>query len=362
MRTVLITLVTALVTTSGAGGCGDLQQWGAEGIAYTATGELVAILDKQVRFFDTDAQHELGSMKTESQSGGWVPLAGRFSMSSDGRTLAVAAGRELEVYDMPTRKLVTRIVVSDDLEEPSPVAGLALSPDGSLVAVSARPYGLGKASRLAVWRISDQSVVTEIGQAAGRESWGWSAGVAFSPDASHLYGVAQGYDEDGNFVAHLTAWTIPGGAVGWETVVTDPNAPSPFPPNGAPITSLALSPDGASLATGGLALRLFRASDGMPQDVVSREPFADYLGSLNFSPDGQRLVASHYTNSMPDPMVFGLDGSLLQSFPVEHSGCAESVYSPDGTRIAGACNPWVKVWDAATGEMIRKIEVTVPIY
>jgi len=355
--------ISAIALSLIASGCGDLPEWGTEGIAYTPDGKVIAYLDGEIRFFDSDAKNELGSIKTGSQFGGWAPLAARYATSSNGGTLAVAADHVVKVYDAQTRHLVANIPVSGYPDDHTPVAGLALSADGGLIAVSTRSNApMENPSRLTVWRVSDVSLVTEIARGAGRESLSWGSTPVFSPDGSRLYGVDEGYTEAFNFVAYLAAWSIPDGAVIWETAMPSANAPVDTPAQLSAMDVLALSGDGVWLATGGFVLKMFRASDGMPQDLAPREPFPTGLGSLHFSPDGQRLVASHYSNAMPDPLVFGLDGVTLMAVPVEDSGCAESVFSTDGTRIVAACNPWLKIWDASSGELLRKIEVTVPIY
>jgi WD40 repeat protein len=346
-----------------AGACGDLQQWGTEGIAYTPDGKVIAFLESEVRFFDSDAENDLGSMKTGLQRGGWVPVAARYATSSNGGTLAVAAGHTVKVYDAQARHLVANIPVSGYPDDHTPVAGVTLSADGSLIAVSTRSVApMDNPSRLTVWRVSDASMVTEIARAAGRESLAWGAIAAFSPDGSRLYGVDEGYTGGSNFVAYLAAWNIPDGGVVWETVLPDPSAPSDTPPQLSSMGPVALSSDGAWLATGSFGIKLFRASDGVRQDLPARDPFPVGIGSLHFSPDGQRLVASHYTNAMPDPLVFGLDGSTQLAVPAEFSGCADSVFSTDGTRVIAACNPWLKIWDIASGDLLRKVEVTVPVY
>ena len=77
-------------------------------------------------------------MQTGRQRGGWVPLAARYATSSNGSMLAVAAGHVVKVYDVQDRHLVANIPVSGYPDDYTPIAGIALSADGALIAVSLR--------------------------------------------------------------------------------------------------------------------------------------------------------------------------------------------------------------------------------
>lgn len=375
MRT-FITFMIGLAVALGAGGCGNLQEEGPLGIAYTPAGDLVVFLHGQVRFFDPEARLQFASVDTGAQGiEGWIPIGSHYAVSAGGATLAVAAHRNVEIYDVRNRQRLATIVISDDTAEleHAPIAGISLSGDGSLVAVSVRsiyangtpPDGYARGTtRLAVWRVSDQSLITEIAPAPElpANDSSWSAGIAFSADAKSLYGVSQS-----TTAAYLTAWSLPDGGVVWQSAVPPAVGPAvdpqdPAPPAVAWVDALALSADGAWLATAGQKINLWRAADGAHQDQFQMDPLRVRLGSVMFAPDGQSLATTHFTNSLPDPQVFGLDGSLIRGFPIEDSGCAAAAFSPDGTRIAAACEPWVKIWDAQTGEQIQNVRVTAPIY
>lgn len=84
------------------------------------------------------------------------------------------------------------------------------------------------------------------------------------------------------------------------------------------------------------------------------------VNSAEFSPDGTMAVtAGDYTARLYDTA----DGSLLQSFP-GHTDTVKSVsFSADGTRIAtGSFDGTVRIWDAATGGLVRMIDAGAPVH
>jgi WD40 repeat protein/predicted Ser/Thr protein kinase len=117
-----------------------------------------------------------------------------------------------------------------------------------------------------------------------------------------------------------------------------------------PVTNLAVSPDGARIASISLdkSLRLWEVSSG--QELWKRP--TDIRGGRSrviFSPDGKRVMCGEGNGEIRVRSVLtGEELLVLRG----HSGRVHSVaFSPDGRRIASCgIESSVRIWDAETGE------------
>lgn len=349
-------VVTAFVTlVAVAAGCGNLAERGPYAVAYAPGGEMTVFLDGEVRFFDADAQHALGSIQTPVQIGGFGPFSPRFVASSDGTTVAIGANRTVQVYSVQQRKNVASIVVETDPAEARPIVGITLSPHGDLVAVSMDPDYTTEAPSLTVWRVADQTRVAAVVAPADRPKWLWRSGLAFSPDAGTLYGIGSYPIDESSMRSYVSAWNAETGDLVWETEGAPPTDPVEI--------SVTVSSDGSMVATAGTSIHLWRASDGS----LSSFDANIYTGftSVALSPDGQDFVVTHGgMHSSPDPQVIGPDGAVIWAAPIDapQSVCRSGVFSPDGTRVAAVCDLQVKIWNAQTGDLVRNLKVAGPVY
>ncbi len=145
------------------------------------------------------------------------------------------------------------------------------------------------------------------------------------------------------------------------------------------VTSLAWSPDGKHIATGsstsrGGVIQVWDASTG--QQLLSfGSPMAS-VGSLAWSPDGKRIAAAGgiYGGDNAGLRIWDAStGAVLLAIATinatEGSGADFIVWSPDGSKIAGAgevgpfptaSNPnpptksVVQIWDASTGKLLER--------
>ncbi len=123
-----------------------------------------------------------------------------------------------------------------------------------------------------------------------------------------------------------------------------------------PATSLAFSPDGQTLATGGnwpdRTIRLWDAGSGAHKMTLDVSDFAGE--TLTFSPDGKTLAGATYDrkvriwNAATGARILTLEG---------HTASITSVaFSPDGRTLAsGSQDETVRVWDIGAGTQKFKL-------
>jgi RNA polymerase sigma factor (sigma-70 family) len=213
------------------------------------------------------------------------------------------------------------------------VGGLSFSRDGRRLAVAA-----------------GQDVVL-VEPATGAELGRLDAGpgtrrVAFAPDGRSVWVGRDGGRswQNDKRPGTLSRWDVTTGRA-VQTLETDPGL----------LLSLAVSPDGKVLASGGEGTGpyLWDAATGARHDLdAGRKGVRPWVHSLTFTPDGNALVVAD-TNGR----VRVLDVATRKELHVydEHAGgVLRAALSPDETRIATAGGDGtVRVWDARTGRSVR---------
>jgi WD40 repeat protein len=125
--------------------------------------------------------------------------------------------------------------------------------------------------------------------------------------------------------------------------------------------SMAVSPDGSRIATGCWAdevhgdkavLRIYGAADGEEQLAVAMH--ADFLGSLDWSPDGKRLASAGWNRCV---ILDSTTGQPLHRCLGNGLGWAHSIaWNPAGDRLALACmDRTLRIIDAAEGRELAML-------
>jgi WD40 repeat protein len=251
------------------------------------------------------------------------------------RLVSITVGGKLQTWDAASGVLreVRSLPTCEDLVSPAMMS--AFSPDGTRIASRTR----------------EEKVVNVWDVATGKELWALRGHqlpvfcVRFSPDGKRI--VTAAYDPvradqanevkvwdsgTGACLATLTGrgqvfsavfspsghWLVVGGGSGQITVANWARDTRPlcFARHGTPVTSLAISPDGKTLASASVEDR-----------------------SVNLW-DLQKLIEQRKAAPNPD-----------QSLLAPDSVC-DLAFSPDGKRLAGINRDVVKLWDSATGHEI----------
>lgn len=283
------------------------------------------------------------------------------AFSPDGRTLAVATGGVIRMWDPVTgRKLGTLTIPG------GAIRGIAFSSGGRTVAAAS-------ATTVRVWDV-----------ATGRKRHGFTGhpdpeAVAFGPDGRTVLAVSFGglvrvWDaatgrtrttHDSRIKGYAVAFSPDGrtyavvrtdGSVQLRKVATG-IVRRTIRDGAVGSSELAFAPDGRTLAIPGRGntVRLWDTASGAARGTVTAGHHGRGLKNVALSADGHTLVTS--SNSDPTIRVHRLTASRPRTTLRGHEGAyiTDMAFGPDGRTVAAVRQGWpgrgsVQLWEASTGD------------
>lgn len=287
-------------------------------------------LDDTIRLWDLDAGETIRILQLPTQGGGVL------AFSPDGRVLA-SGGRDGQIYlwDAESGRLLHQIE-----SQVRWVYALAFSPQGTLLAGSGRPkfiylWALSQLEQEAPGNtfsddasasLLDKPLVTLQTKHAPVPS------LAFSPDGNLLIGGSGGYVTE--------VWDLS------DIRSVDAQPKWTFDGDGSWVRSLAVNPDGSTVASGTNDGHIYLSNlqSGRRIDVLTGH--THFIYALAFDPQGKILVSASEDNTVrmwtrTSEATWQLSAILQSHMP----GSNAVAFSPNGTTLAvGDTNGLVHLW------------------
>jgi WD40 repeat protein/beta-lactamase regulating signal transducer with metallopeptidase domain len=242
------------------------------------------------------------------------------AVAADGKTLATAGvdgpdKHSLRLWDLGANKELRRCALPKD----EPPISLAFSPDGGNLA--------------AVVEEDDMHIFdVATGKPLHRLPQYWASRVAYAPDGKTLASVRG---------ATIRLWDP---ATGKERALE-------FEGHQSGVTSVALSADGKLAASGGENIRLWDPVSGKPTRTI-----ATAGSSIALSPDGKTLAS---VGRGRDVHIWDVAGGQEKGPLKGHQHYVKGVaFSPDGKYLAsGDAQAVIRIWDVANSKELHVIDM-----
>jgi WD40 repeat protein len=283
----------------------------------------------------------------------------RVAVTADGKTLAVAEGTVIELWEVETGKQIRRIE-----DAPGGFAGLIFSPDGKTLAART---GNGT---LVLWAVETGKEISQIKPAPRPKQDGIvlilggndtpPPGMAFTPDGKALAAAATDYKKQ-EAIHSVKFWDVASREEGKETRRIQA-------PASVNVSAVAISPDGKLLAYGGGGVVHLCMVDTGKEVRQLKAPGGVF--ALLFAPDGKTLAVrgrnrvvrlwetetGNEIRQLGEAMTAQRGGGFVFLGAISRPETRALAISRDGKQIAAGSGSTVRLWETATGKELPLLD------
>jgi WD40 repeat protein len=260
------------------------------------------------------------------------------AISPDGKILASGGeDKTIKLWEVSSGKLLRNFTGHSER-----IKTIAFSPDGQLIASG------GDDNTIRVWNIgTGEELYTLTGDS---NSFGFVEFVGFSPNGETIIsGVGGGTIKVWNINTGKEIRTM--NQAVWESI----GRISTLSDDSNPIYSMALSPDGQTVAFGSdkNTIKLWNINTGQENKTLT-----GHLGTVTavaFSPDGKFLASGDQDQIIK---LWDISSGREVSNLTGHSDDIDLIaFSPDGKTLASGSTGFVKLWTLNTGEELLSLKI-----